>query len=275
MVAQEHGRRPLRNTSKRAMPRTNGTSRVRQSPIVKPNRRKATVSSLIPPKDVTDLMEEARSQCPSSSGLDALRTRESSETDSISPEPMLSEMRPPPKPRSSTASPAVAAQRSSQHGTPATPASLMRIQPSPDFNGSEQAPLVLEDLTLPEASLDRPSLSRSDTAIRDQDGDTPRLAARKTPKLNPLSTPGASMSGRPSPMLDAMSTPTSPAYSMTNGRKDTKAARNPKKRNSVSSSLVSPALRPKISPSIKPLLPDAGNGKFIPPFYNTALSDIE
>jgi hypothetical protein len=263
MVTQEQGRRSLRSTNKRNAPRTNGNGRVRQSPIVKPNRRKATVSSFIPPKEVTELMQEARSIRPSTNGLDVPRTRESSETDSISPEPMLSEMRPPPKPSSSTASPAMIAQRNSQNATPATPASLMRIQPSPDFNGSQEAPPMLEDLTLPEASLDRPGLPRSDTAIRNDDGDTSRMSARKTPKLNPLSTPGASMSARPSPMLDAMSTPTSPAFSMTNGKKDPKLARNPKKRNSVSSNLVSPALRPKISPSIKPLLPDAGSGKYL------------
>ena len=208
-------------------------------------------------------MKEARSTRPSSSGLDVPMTRESSETDSISPEPMLSEMRPPPKPGYSTASPAIMAQRNSHNSTPATPASLMRIQPSPEFNGHQQAPSMLEDLTLPEASLDRPGLSRIDTAIRDEDGDTSRMSARKTPKLNPLSTPGGSMSGRPSPMMDAMSTPTSPAFSMANSKKDPKSARNPKKRNSVSTSLVSPALRPKISPSIKPLLPDGGSGKFI------------
>ncbi|RAR09221.1 phosphorus acquisition-controlling protein [Stemphylium lycopersici] len=260
MATQEQGRRSLRSTNKKNVPRTNSSGRVRQSPIVKPNRRKATVSSLIPPKEITELMQEARSSRTSSHGLDVPRTRESSETDSISPEPMLSEMRPPPKPGSLTASPPVMAQRSSQNGTPATPASLMRIQPSPDFNGSEQPMPMLEDLTLPEASLDRPGLSRLDTVARDEEADTPRLSARKTPKLNPLSTPGGPMSGRPSPMLDAMSTPTSPAFSMTNGKKDIKVPRNPKKRNSVSSNLVSPALRPKISPSIKPLLPDGGNG---------------
>lgn len=261
MVTQEQGRK-LRSTNKRNAPRPGtGSSRVRQSPIVKPNRRKGTVSSLIPPKEVTELMQEARSTRPSSSGLDVPRTRDGSETDSISPEPMLSEMRPPPKPRSLAASPAMMAQRNSQGGTPATPASLMRMQPSPIFNGSLDAPPTLEDLTLPEASLDRPGLSRIDTSIHDVDVDTPRMAARKTPKLNPLSTPGASISGRPSPMLDPMSTPTSPAFTMTNGKRDAKIARNPKKRNSVSSNLVSPALRPKISPSIKPLLPDGGSSK--------------
>ncbi|KAA8614715.1 phosphorus acquisition-controlling protein [Pyrenophora tritici-repentis] len=260
IVSQEQVRRSSRSTNKRTLPRANGTGRVRQSPIVKPNRRKTAISTLIPSKEVSELMKEVHSTRPSSNGLDVHMTRESSETDSISPEPMLSEMRPPPKPGSSTASPAIIAQRNSHNSTPATPASLMRIQPSPEFNGHQQAPPMLEDLTLPEASLDRPDLSRIDTAIRDEDHDTPRMSARKTPKLNPLSTPGGSISGRPSPMMDAMSTPTSPAFAMTNGKKNAKSARNPKKRNSVSTSLVSPALRPKISPSIKPLLPDGGSG---------------
>jgi hypothetical protein len=261
IVSQEQRRKSLRSTNKRSAPRTaNANARVRQSPIVKPNRRKPTFSSPIPPKEVTELMQEARSIRQPSNAFDVTRTRESSETDSISPEPLLSEMRPPPKPGSVTASPAIMAQHNSQKGTPATPASLMRIHPSPNFSASNDAPPMLEDLTLPEASLDRPGLSRLDTAIRDEDGDTPRLSARKTPKLNPLSTPGATMSGRPSPMLDPMSTPSSPAFSMANGKKDPKLARNPKKRNSVSSNLVSPALRPKISPSIKPLLPEGGSG---------------
>ncbi|KAH7381613.1 hypothetical protein BKA66DRAFT_120283 [Pyrenochaeta sp. MPI-SDFR-AT-0127] len=262
LVTQQEQGRKLRSTNKRNAPRTaNGNSRVRQSPIVKPNRRKATVSSLIPPKEVTELVQEARALRPSSNGLDVPFSRESSETDSISPEPMLSEMRPPPKPSSLTASPAMMAQRKSQSTTPATPASLMRIHPSPNFSASHEVPPMLEDLILPEASLDRPLLTSADTAIHDEDVDTPRLSARKTPKLNPLSTPGASMSGRPSPMLGPTSTPTSPAFSTLNGKKDAKLARNSKKRNSVSSNLVSPALRPKISPSIKPLLPDGGNGR--------------
>lgn len=256
MVSQEPARK-LRSTNKRTTPRSaNANGRVRQSPIVKPNRRKATVSSLIPPKEVTELMQEARSIRPAAGG-----TRDHSETDSISPEPMLSEMRPPPKPSSLTASPAMVAMQSGPSTAPATPASLMRIQPSPNFGGSTEAPPPLEDLQLPEPSLDRPGLSRLDTAIRDLDADMPRVTSRKTPKLNPLSTPGGgTMSGRPSPMLDAMSTPTSPAYSTTNGKKETKAARNAKKRNSVSTNLVSPALRPKISPVIKPLLPEGANG---------------
>jgi len=264
VMQQETGRK-LRSTNKRGTPRsTNTSTRVRQSPIVKPGRRKATVSSFIPPKEVSELMQEARGGRANGNGLDVPHSRETSETDSISPEPMLSDMRPPPKPSSLTASPAMLAQMNS-HGTPATPAtpaSLMRIHPSPSFSDSHDAPIMMDDLTLPEPSLDRPNLSRLDTAILVESENTPRLSARKTPKLSAVSTPGAGLSGRPSPMMDAASTPTSPAFTMTNGKRpDPKAPRQSKKRNSICSTLVSPALRPKISPSIKPLLPDAGRSK--------------
>jgi hypothetical protein len=266
MTQQETGRR-LRSTNKRNAPRSaNNNARVRQSPIVKPGRRKTAVSTLIPPKEVTDLMSEARGGRPPSSGLDVPHSRNGSETDSISPEPMLSEMRPPPKPGSLSQSPALMAQMNGQGvtpATPATPASLMRIHPSPNFSDSNEAPPMMEDLTLPEASLDRPALARLDTAIREDGQDTPRMSARKTPKMGPLSTPGSAMAGRPSPMLEPSMTPTSPAFSMTNGKKgDAKLARNPKKRNSTCSTLMSPALMPKISPSIKPLLPDGANRTF-------------
>jgi hypothetical protein len=255
-MVQPEQRRSSR--TKRNAPRaTNPANRVRQSPIVKPGKRKPTVSMPLPPKEVSELMQEARNN-----GLDVLRSRDYSETDSISPEPMLSEMRPPPIPGSVTHSPAMVPQGNGQSTAPATPASLMRIHPSPRFDAPPGVPPIMEDLALPEASLEsRPSLSRIDTAFRDGERDTPHMSARKTPKMGPLSTPGGAMSSKPSPMLDAMSTPTSPAFSMSSGRKlDTKQGRNAKKRGSISASLVSPALRPKISPSIKPLLAAGENG---------------
>jgi len=46
------------------------------------------------------------------------------------------------------------------------------------------------------------------------------------------------------------------------GKKGDPKTRNLKKRNSVSSTLVSPALRPKISPSIKPLLPESSKFQY-------------
>jgi hypothetical protein len=259
MLQQEPGGRKLRSTNKRNAPRSsNPSARVRQSPIVKPSRRKATIPSSIAPKEVSQLVQEARGGRPSS-GLEVPQSRNGSETDSISPEPMLSEMRPPPKPGSVTQSPAMMAQLNGQGATPATPASLMRIHPSPNFSDTLDTSLMMEDLTLPEPSLDRPALETLDTVILDGEQDTPRMSARKTPKMGPLSTPGAAMAGKFSPMIEPAMTPTSPAFSMTNGKKgDSKFARNAKKRNSTCSTLVSPALMPKISPSIKPLLPDGG-----------------
>jgi hypothetical protein len=275
MAQQEQGRK-LRSANKRSAPRSSAAARIRQSPIVKPGRRKATVASLIPPKEVSDLLDQAQGYRPSSSGVDMHRSRESSMADSISPEP-LCEMGPPPKPGSVTQSPAMMAQRhqvSDSGVSPATPASLMRIHPSPTFNGPDMPP-ALDDLTLPEASMERPPLSRIDTTLQNGE-DTPRLFARKTPKLGALSTPSGmtAQSGRPSPLqpsplLSAVSTPTSPAFSATTGRRgDSKSGRGSKKRNSVSSNLVSPALRPKISPSIKPLLPEgAQSGQCMPSKY--------
>ncbi|KAL5117717.1 hypothetical protein ACEQ8H_004327 [Pleosporales sp. CAS-2024a] len=260
VTQQQDTGRTLRSTNRRSAPRlANPSGRVRQSPIVKPGRRKATVSTLIPPKDVTELMQDVRR-----GRVDVPHSRDGSETDSISPEPMLSDMPPPPKPSSLAQSPAMMALVNGQAAaaaTPATPASLMRMNPSPNFSHVTDPLPMMEDLILPEACLERPALDRLDTAIDDADQNTPRLSARKTPKLTLVSTPGAAISAKHSPMVDAPSTPTSPAFSMTNGKKgDSKFARNAKKRNSTCSTLVSPALRPKVSPSIKPLLPDGGSG---------------
>ena len=83
------------------------------------------------------------------------------------------------------------------------------------------------------------------------------MSARKAPKHGPASAPiTAATSALPSPQLDAMGSPTG---SSGGKRGDTKLrGRDSKKRNSQGSMHVSPALRPKISPSIKPLLPEGG-----------------
>lgn len=285
-ISQPEPARRLRS-NKRNAPRSSGSStRVRQSPIVKPSRRKGTLSSIIPPKEVSDLLDEvqrSKTAQTNSNNLPLPQSRDSSEAESISPEP-LSEMRPPPRPGSVTHSPAITAKSghtsapssASVPGVcPATPASLMRLQQSPNFS-KQDAPHMLDDLSLPEAasSFSRPSLSRIDTAIQDEDQNTPRIPARKTPKLGPLSTPSASaaLSGKPSPTLSALTSPTSPGFAINGGKKaDSKSGRMNKKRNSTSSTLVSPALRPKISPSIKPLLPEGGKSTKTP---HTAFSTL-
>ncbi|OMP86794.1 Phosphorus acquisition-controlling protein [Diplodia seriata] len=290
--AQQHElNRKLKNKRSTTSTRSSGaTARIRQSPIVKPqnhgHRRKGTLSSVIPPKEVSDLLEQAHhsggSSRPISGGLGVPSSRDGSEAESISPEPLSEAMGPPPRPGSVTASPSIHATNSGgqsqamvegQQMCPATPASLMRLQPSPKNNsqsnsqsgtpsfipqGSTQ--LINDDFALPEpaastVATSRPSVSRVDTAIHD-DQSTPRMPARKTPKLGPLSTPSGSVlpSAAVSPSIGGMASPSS-----TTGTKKSElksAGRGGKKRGSVGSALVSPALRPKISPSIKPLLPE-------------------
>ncbi|EKG16643.1 hypothetical protein MPH_06097 [Macrophomina phaseolina MS6] len=280
--------RKLRN--KKSGTSTRSSARVRQSPIVKAqnhsHRRKGTMS-VIPPKEVSELLEQAQHSGghsgPASAGLGIPSSRDGSEGESISPEP-LSEalMGPPPRPASVTASPSIRAMGSggqsqpmseAQQMCPATPASLMRLQPSPQnrsqpssnsgtpsFIPQSSTQPINDDFALPEpaastAGASRPGVSRSDTAIHD-DQSTPRLSARKTPKLGPLSTPSGSVlpSATISPSISAVASPSSATSTKKFELKP--AGRAGKKRGSVGSALVSPALRPKISPSIKPLLPE-------------------
>ena len=200
-----------------------------------------------------------------------------SSNESISPEP-LSEatMGPPQKPASAMHSPAIVAKSKSQPNpslnrrpSPATPASLMRLpqttrsspkdspqQRSQDLESSLQSASLqenmLEDLVLPEsAAVD------ADDAESSCEG-TPRFSARKTPKLGPLSTPSGSgpssvsMQPRMTPTMSNLSSPSSASFSSGARKADLKSRGN-KKRGSISNStLVSPALRPKISPVIKP-----------------------
>ncbi|KAF2838012.1 hypothetical protein M501DRAFT_936713 [Patellaria atrata CBS 101060] len=276
--------RKLRSKRSTAARGTAPSSRVRQSPITKPQRRKATLSSVLPPKEVSDLLDEA--QRTRSAGLGVPHRHDSSEAESISPEPLSeSLMGPPPRPGSVTQSPSITAMNNSgpstdaQNMAPATPASLMRLQKSPSAAStniptmvscdplahptfSEPQPMM-EDLTLPEAATtgplsSRPSIARLDTAVHiTNPEDTPRLTSRKTPKLDISSTPSGPIaaSAKASPSLSAI---TSPSGSTTARKTEKVGGRGTaKKRGSTTASiLVSPALRPKISPSIKPLLPE-------------------
>ncbi|KAI9681439.1 MAG: FACT complex subunit [Caeruleum heppii] len=269
---------------------------VRQSPSMKPQRRKAPSNCVVPSKELIDLAQQVDPSSAQSKlsgqtpgGAQMMRNQDSSEAESISPEP-LSEglMAPPPAPRSGSASdspylaaatkgspiasnspqPVVGMNADGLH--PATPASLMRIQKPPKqarTSDSAHGPSKLHDLEsqagqdqpmldleLPEAADDgRPPLARIDTQHTD-DQTTPTLSAKKTPKLTPVNGSGASTPisrGREG----AASAVASPGGSTSAKRPDGKAfARGAKKRNSTSSVQVSPALRPKISPSIKPLL---------------------
>jgi hypothetical protein len=114
---------------------------------------------------------------------------------------------------------------------------------------------MLDELALPEAASaesGRPNLAPIDTAAANGDL-TPRMSARKTPKFGPLSTPGTAQA---TPLASAVTSPTNGIASPSMSRRPELKSRTSKKRGSVSQALVSPALRPRISPSIRPLVPE-------------------
>lgn len=268
---------------------------VKQSPSMKPqSRKRPSTSSVIPPKEVSGIIEDAErlkkmgSKAPTSTGNLALPyNQDSSEAGSISPEPLSEILMPPPAtPRSSSSSrsPYLNAKQSGSQsapivamsGEPATPASLMKIrkeagklrEQARSSSLKEQASLadgeveeVMEDVasTEPGNCLTRPQLPPLDTSKEKLDR-TPTIPAQKptsTPSSAPVVTSKAFFT---SPRLSGM---TSPSVSSSIKRAEPKSiGRENKKRNSTSSVHVSPAIRPKMSPSIKPLLPEGG--QYIP-----------
>lgn len=267
---------------------------VRQSPAMKPqNRKKQPSSAVIPPKGISGLIEEARRSKQASNAQQTADgkfhfpySQDSSGADSVSPEPLSEILMPPPAtPKSSSASRSPylnakqnghqAAPLQDPNGEPATPASLMKIRNEggkvnnmslPTSSLKEQTALaeadmeqIMEDIVLPEpaSTTRKPILKPINTANANINQSTPKMGGRKTPKYGPASAPAtANTSAFPSPGLV-----TSPTNTGAIRRPDAKTkGRDPKKRNSQSSVHVSPALRPKISPSIKPLLPEGGDG---------------
>jgi hypothetical protein len=274
-----------RKTRKRInVPRTNGGSRkVAQSPIQKPMQRKKTAISAIQSREMNELLEAtSKSRLSPTSPRNARMPHNYTSSESISPEPLSEVMGPPPKPGSAKPSPAILGKspnftaKGPGH-SPATPASLMRLQPSGDVNGAITVPSpiheiesdmpMLEDLALPEAVIStakRPGVSRIDTANANGDA-TPRLGARKGKKSG-MTTPIVPSSGpstaKPTPIGSTVTSPmnglASPVMSKQNAKN-----RMSKKRGSVSGNVpLSPAMRPKISisPNIQPLLPGGGPG---------------
>lgn len=264
MALPEPARRSKRKTQ---APRSTGpTGRVRQSPIVKPLKRKsATLSSAIPPKELESILRDsiASQKALAAAGHTNATMTDSSAHDSISPEASSeASMGPPPKPSSAQQSPAILGQSHPTTGSaaPATPASLMSIerakqqkssqghshlsrsvQPSPMASDDG---LALDEFALPPSAKPvRPAVQSAPIAPADV---TPRIQARRTPKLGRLSTASSS------PMIGAVNTTPKSASGPGSGRPFDGKSGTPV------SSMVSPALRPKISPSIKPLLPDGG-----------------
>ena len=215
---------PRKQQQKKKSPGRNvksGPRSVRQSPAMKAQKKKQSSTS-IPAKDLQDVI--AISRPGTSSGSNSLGlppTNMSSE----SPEPLL-DMMPPPAIPSANRSPYIAAGSQSapmRPYNPATPTSLLKLH--------NTAPM--QDLSLGDAALDSEDVAMTDAV-------TPTISALQSNLFTPSS---------------AMSPPSNAATPrMKSKAAEFKALPKSKKRNN--SSHISPALRPKISPSIKPLLPD-------------------
>ena len=258
-----------RKTSRKVAQKPKSLRGLRQSPIVKPRKGKKGTS--VPPHSLGDILEPlntlvTRSQATSSSAA----STEESENGSISPE-HLSEMAPPPVPSAGSIgrSPYMNAQNNPaseglSRGPPATPASLMRLTQSPVSNqpSSNQAmdfdEHAIEGFALPEAAnATKPPFTHVENHSDGQITPTLSSTGVRTPASQPLPSPAFS---RPALVSSANQSPQIHAVNGSSRRTPQLTSRNSKKRSS-NSVLASPALLPKISPSIKPLLPGGGSAE--------------
>ena len=268
---------PANKRQKKQSPSRNarqGVRSVRQSPAVKPQRKKQSTSAVISAKEVAEVMANANRPTTSGSNLskgDSLKlpaSQNTSESGSISPEPLSDLMPPPatPKPGSSSRSPNIPSQAESLSGSlasgkgPATPRSLMKIQQPDSKAQGAGGDLVMQDISLGEAAMGSATLLPNiDTEVGGSQA-TPTISAQKGDRS------ASAMS--PTTVLPSPATSTAPTPKAINGKakNEFKAPAKGKKRNS--SSHPSPALRPRISPSIKPLLPEGGEPRSCCTFPN-------
>ncbi|KAK2060513.1 helix-loop-helix DNA-binding domain-containing protein [Colletotrichum caudatum] len=258
--------------------RAKAKSSVRQSPISKPQRKKSTATPKMVSQALREMNEDALEQMLPSTALPGLMSSEESENASVSPE-NLSDMPPPPlpQPKQSSKSPFIQPQHQPHpqpavpahvqgKPSPATPASLMKLPASSANNSASSNPQDLgmsdniESFELPESVnfTTRSQPPRLDTATPTQSLSDPGSA--RASSFQPLPSP---IFAKPTAAASASASP-----NLAPGSTGPAARRTPKlmargaqgKRGSVSSVHVSPALRPRISPSIKPLLPGTPGG---------------
>ncbi|PHH68367.1 hypothetical protein CDD80_7577 [Ophiocordyceps camponoti-rufipedis] len=150
-------------------------------------------------------------------------------------------MPPPPVPNRSSISSSSPYMHPNQHRHPATPASLMKLPADattrpPHSTGQQSTELMMESLELPESLTNGPSPSSWDAEPKP----APWMAA-------PLSLPSPAVR---SPQLR-------PGSSGPGGKRTAPSGSRAGRDRSAGSVQASPALLPKISPNIKPLLPGA------------------
>ncbi|KAL1962939.1 hypothetical protein VTN77DRAFT_9035 [Rasamsonia byssochlamydoides] len=246
-----------------------GGRAAKASPSIQPKNRRKGVSAQLADDVAQALGQDQTGARPATSGGSSLHygSHESSGQDSVSPEPISEPLMPPPALPQTRKSPAMGPQITEQPkmGEPATPATLMRIQnrqhmqdPSGQFSGyarlvtNESQDEPMEDVVLPEAVTNtRPQVTRIDTSVNTQAQLPPGSSSKSTPSVEPRSASEKPPSGSvtPSPHPGAMASPSGPVPK----KSETKPPMS-RKRQSIGSSHISPALRPRISPSIQPLV---------------------
>ncbi|KAI1277079.1 helix-loop-helix DNA-binding domain-containing protein [Xylaria sp. FL0933] len=247
--------------------------KVRQSPITKPQRKKTTSTPVMKAQALSELVEsvaEGTAPAPKPKSVSGASSNEESENASVSPEAL--EMPPPPLPlpRSARQSPNIAPQNSdkpplvpllkSRNGkpSPATPASLFRISPrnqtADHKHADPNAPEHIQSFELPE-SINSINTSEPRTTPRLNTQSSPLISPdSETPKLTPLQPlPSPLVPKQIQPASASQSPQLNPQPSSAMKKTPLMAPKGARKRSSVSS--VSPALLPRISPNIKPLLP--------------------
>ncbi|RSL66732.1 hypothetical protein CEP54_003594 [Fusarium duplospermum] len=254
-----------KKTRRKAAAKSSRKGSVRSSPIVKPQRQKIRPSPAIVSQVLNEVDESNGAFLP----MPATSTETSAEENSsVSPE-ALTDMPPPPIPnrRSTSKSPYIQAQMGNQqtptsapvdsHPAPATPASLMKLPASKAHKqaAGHHEPAVsehIESLELPESV---------------SGGKTPAPVASRvsiqSPTVEPNPGKGSGFQPLPSPVFPKPSGPASasaspqlaPGSTGPSARKTPQLAPRSSRKRSTGSVHVSPALLPRISPSIKPLLP--------------------
>lgn len=241
------------NPSRRKSTTSRNPARVvRESPSMKPQRKKAP-----PPLAPTLELTAAFMQHPPTPGSrqtpqrhdfsQSYSSRDTSSNESVSPEPLPDVLMPPP-PRAPR-SPTISEENEKVPGAPATPASLMKLQKT-NLPTEDIPPIAMDTSEFLNGDVER---VMGDVGAKDGDEQsTPTIGSRAG------STSSNIKAGEQwrSPMMGAQT----PSNSSNGKGRIAKPSSRSGKRGSVCSS---PALQPKISPSIKPLLPQGMEYFFI------------
>lgn len=170
-------------------------------------------------------------------------SQDTSSNESVSPEPLTDVLMPPP-PRAPR-SPMITEGNGRTSGAPATPASLMKLQKT-NLPTEDIPPIAMDTSEFLNGDVER---VMKDVGTKDETS-KPHDEERSTPTIKTSSLSSNMKTGEQwrSPMIGAQAL----ASSLSGKGRMVKSSSRGGKRGSVCSS---PALQPRISPNIKPLLP--------------------